>query len=50
MLEQQGFRSDGGCATRTEEFRDGYEQVEYEKEQIAHQANRTMTAGTHKTA
>ena len=50
MLEQQRFRSDGACATRAEEFRDGDEQVDYQEEQIAHQANRTMTAGTRKTA
>ena len=50
MLEQQRFRSDGACATRAEELRDGDEQVDYQEEQIAHQANRTMTAGAHKTA
>jgi hypothetical protein len=50
MLEQQRFRDDGTCATRAEEFRDGDEQVDYQEEQSAHQANRTMTAGAHKTA
>jgi len=50
MLEQQRFRSDGACATRAEEFRDGDEQVDYQEEPIAHQANRSTTAGVHKTA
>ena len=49
MLEQQRFRGDSACATRAEEFRDGDEQVYYQEEQIAHQSNSTMTAGTHKT-
>ena len=50
MREQQRFRGDGTCFTRAEQFRDGDEQVDYQEEQIAHQAYRTMTAGTHKTA
>jgi hypothetical protein len=48
MLEEQRFCGDGASATGAEEFRDGDEQVDYQEEQVAHQAHRTMTAGARK--
>ena len=50
MLEQQRLCGDGANATPAEEFRDNDEQVDDQEEQIAHQANRTMTAGACKAA
>jgi hypothetical protein len=50
MLEQQRLRSDGAHATWTDEFYKGDQQVDGENEDVAHAANRTMTANARKTA
>ena len=43
MLQQQRLRGDGTYNTWPEEFHKGDQQVDGEKEEIAHGANRTMT-------
>jgi hypothetical protein len=50
LLEQQGFGGDGAHATGTEEFCDSYDQVDRQKEQIAHGPHVITPADVHKTA
>jgi len=48
--EQQGLGGDGADATGAEELRNGDQQVDGKEEDFSHRANRTITAGTCKTA
>jgi len=50
VLEQQGLGGDGADATGAEELRNGDQQVDGKDEDFSHRANRTITAGTCKTA
>ena len=50
LLEQEGFRGDGAHAARTEEFCDSYDEVDRQKEQIAHGSHVITPANIHKTA
>ena len=50
LLEQQGFCSDGAHATWSEQFCDSYEQVNYEKKQIAHEMHVITCDDLRKTA
>ena len=50
LLEQQEFCGDGARAARTVKFRDGYEQVNYEKQLIAHGLHVITPANIHKAA
>jgi hypothetical protein len=50
VLEQQGLGGDGADAAGAKEPRDGDQQVDGKDEDFSHRANRTITAGTCKTA
>jgi len=50
VLEQQGLGGDGADATGAEELRNGDQQVDGKNEDVAHRVERTITAGTRKTA
>ena len=50
MLEQQRLGGDGADATGAEELREGDQQVDGKDQDVTHPANRTITAGTCKTA
>lgn len=43
MLEQQRFCGEDADATRTKDFRESDEQVDRQKEEIAHESNATTT-------
>ena len=48
--EQQGLGGDGADATGAEELRESDQQVDGKHQDVTHRANRTITAGTRKTA
>jgi len=48
--EQQGLGGDGADATGTEQLGEGDQQADGKDEDFSHRANRTITAGTRKTA
>jgi hypothetical protein len=50
VLEQQGLGGDGADAAGAKELREGDQQVDGKDEDFSHRANRTITAGTCKTA
>jgi hypothetical protein len=50
VLEQQGLGGDGADAAGAKEPRDGDQQVDGKDEDFSNRANRTITAGTCKTA
>jgi hypothetical protein len=50
VLEQQGLGGDGADAAGAQEPREGDQQVDGKDEDFSHRANRTITAGTRKTA
>jgi hypothetical protein len=50
VLEQQRLGGDGADATGAEELRKGDQQVDDKDEDFSHRANRTISAGTYKTA
>jgi hypothetical protein len=50
VLEQQGLGGDRADATRAKELREGGQQADGKDEDFTHRANRTITAGTCKTA
>ena len=50
VLEQQGLGGDGADATGAEGLRNGDQQADGKDEDFSHRANRTITAGTCKTA
>ena len=50
VLEQQGLGGDGADATGTKELRKGDQQVDGKDQDVTHRANRTISAGTCKTA
>jgi hypothetical protein len=50
VLEQQGLGGDGADATEAKEPREGDQQVNGKDEDFSLRANRTITAGTCKTA
>jgi len=50
VLELQGLGGDGADATGAKELREGDQQVDGKDEDVTHRANRTITAGTCKTA
>jgi hypothetical protein len=50
VLEQQGLGGDGTDATGAEELRQCDQQVDGKDDDLTHRANRTITAGTCKTA
>jgi hypothetical protein len=50
VLEQQGLGGDGADAAGAKELREGDQQVDGKDEEFTHRANRTITAGTRKTA
>lgn len=50
VLQQQGLGGDGADTTGAKELRKGDQQVDGKDEDFTHRANRTITAGTRKTA
>ncbi len=50
VLEYQGLSGDGADATGAKELREGDQQVDGKDQDVTHRANRTITAGTCKTA
>ena len=50
MLEQERLSCDPAHAARAEEFREGNEQMDRHKEQIAHELKIITPANLHKTA
>ena len=50
VLEQQGLGGNGADAAGAEELREGDQQVNGKDEDFSHRANRTITAGTCRTA
>jgi len=50
VLEQQGLGGDGAHSTGAKELRKGDQQVDGKDEDFTHRANRTIAAGTCKTA
>jgi len=50
LLEQQRLGGDGADAAGAKELRKGDQQVDGKDEDVSHRANRTITAGTCKTA
>ena len=50
VFEQQGLGGDGADATGAKELREGDQQVDGKDEDVAHRANRTITANACKTA
>jgi hypothetical protein len=48
MFEQERFSCDLARSARTEEFREGHEQMDPEEEQIAHELETILQADLHK--
>jgi hypothetical protein len=50
MFQQKRLRGDGSYAARADELRAGDQEVDGEDEQVAHEADGTITTGMCKTA
>jgi hypothetical protein len=50
MLQQRRFGSDGTYATWAQKFYEGDQQMDGQKQEVAHEANRTTTTNLRKTA